>query len=234
MIECSVCKTQNHHLAINCSSCGGYLQQKIETLDLFNISWMLIEHPGKAFHRISIATHKNYIIFLSGLGGIGLLFSGFWFFKIGDIIPSLLRFLGIGIGAGILFGEIFVLLLSFLIWIILRIEKKSVAFRQAFVTTAYSLIPVIISVILLLPIEVLTFGTNFFGTNPSPYILKPFSYVVLLILDSLFGLWSIILLWIGIFKLRGTGWMRALAIELVVLAITLSILHYLMLVVVQI
>ncbi|MBA4311347.1 MAG: hypothetical protein C0417_01835 [Chlorobiaceae bacterium] len=226
MIICPVCKTENQHLAINCSQCGGYIQQKIETLDLFSIAWLLIENPKKAFHRIAIATHKNYITFLSAIAGIGLLFSSFWFYKIGDHISSLLQLLGIGISGGLIFGNIFMLLLSIIVWLILKIEKRSVKFRQVFAVSAYSSIPIIISVIVLLPIEILTFGTYYFATNPSPYLLKPFSYIVLLGLDLLFGLWSLILLLIGINKLRDGGWIRALIIEIVSLGILLSCIHY--------
>ncbi|MBI5021025.1 MAG: YIP1 family protein [Ignavibacteriales bacterium] len=226
MIICPVCETENQHLAINCSKCRGYLQQKIETLDLFSIAWLLIESPKKAFHKIAIATHKNYIIFLSAIAGVGLLFSTFWFYKIGDHVSSLLKFLGIGISSGLIFGQIFILLLSLIVWLIFKIEKRSVKFRQVFAVSAYSSIPIIISVIILLPLEVLTFGTYFFATNPSPYLLKPFSYIVLLGLDFLFGLWSFILLGIGINKLRDGGWIRSFLIEIVSLGILCSIIHY--------
>jgi hypothetical protein len=226
MIICPVCKTENQHLSINCSECGGYIQQKIETLDLFSITWMLIEYPKKAFHRIAIATHKNYIVFLSAIAGIGLLFSSFWFYKIGDHVSSLLQLLGIGISSGLIFGNIFIFLLSIIIWLILKIEKRPVKFRQVFAVSAYSSIPIIISVIILLPLEVLTFGTYFFATNPSPYLLKPFSYIVLLGLDFLFGLWSLILLWIGINKLRDGGWIKATMIEIISLVILFTLIHY--------
>ncbi|MBI5476275.1 MAG: YIP1 family protein [Ignavibacteriales bacterium] len=225
MLECSVCKTQNHHLAINCSSCGGYLQQKIETLDLFETAWMVVEHPSKAFHKIAISTHKNYILFLSALAGIGFLFSAFWFYKIGDLIFSLLRFLGIGISAGIIFGEVIIFLLSIAVWLFLKAERKGVKFRQVFAVTAYSSIPIIISAIIILPIEILTFGTHFFGTNPSPYLLKPLSYVVLLVIDGLFGLWSLILFLIAIKQLRGIGWLRSAMIEFISIVVVLLLIH---------
>lgn len=225
MIQCSVCKTENHHLSVNCRKCGGFVQQKIEALDLFSTSWMVIESPARAFHRIAIATHKNYIIFLSAVAGIGLLFTYFWLYKIGDHVSSLPQLLGIGISAGFIFGELTLLILSLLIWTSLRFEKQPVTYKQVFAVSAYSMIPVIISVLCMLPVEIMTFGTYFFASNPSPYDLKPFSYIVMITLDSIFGIWTLILLGAGVHKLRGKGLTRSLFVVFAAIAILGYIYH---------
>ncbi|MDI6766757.1 MAG: Yip1 family protein [Bacteroidota bacterium] len=223
MIICQVCNTENHHLAITCSSCSGYLQNKVEALDLFTTAWNVLEKPSKAFHTIAIAHHKNYVLFLSAITGIALTFFMFWIIKAGDYTHSLLNFLAVGFSIAPFLGIIFVFTVALLLKSLNSLMRVKVTFRNAFAVTAYSFIPIVISAILVLPIEIMTFGTYFFSKNPSPLQLKPLSYVLLLGLDGIFALWWFILFWIGLRRLTGKGWIYAGVMEVIVLAIVAGI-----------
>lgn len=220
---CPVCNTVNHHLAITCSSCSGYLQNKVEALDLFTTAWNVLEKPGKAFHTIAIAHHKNYVLFLSAIAGIAITFFIFWIIKAGDYTHSLLNFLAAGFSIAPFLGIIFVSIIALLLKFLNSMLKVKVTFRNAFAVTAYSFIPIVISVILVLPIEIMTFGIYFFSENPSPIQLKPLSYVLFLGLDGIFSLWWFILFWIGLKKLTGKGWIYSGVIEVIVLAVMAGI-----------
>jgi len=79
MITCPVCGTRNHHLTIVCGSCGGFIQGRVENLDLFSTIWKLIERPRAAFLSISLSRYKNYSTIVPSVAGIGLVFAFFWF-----------------------------------------------------------------------------------------------------------------------------------------------------------
>ena len=208
MITCSVCHTDNHHLSVVCSSCGSFLQYRADNLDLFATAWAIIERPRRAFHLIATARHKNYAFFLSAIAGIGMMFSIFWFIKAGNYSESLLNLLIAGFCLGPFLGILAILLYS----LILKIESKFLSFvltfRNAFALGAYSLLPIVLSVIFILPIEVLTFGQFFFSSNPSPFVLRPVSYSVLIVLDGLFLCWSIALQLLGLRVLVQSSWIK--------------------------
>ncbi|MBI4546396.1 MAG: YIP1 family protein [Ignavibacteriae bacterium] len=223
MITCTICQTQNHHLAVICSSCGSFIQARIENIDLFATSWKVLESPRKAFHTIAVAQHKNYILFLSAVAGIAFTFFTFWVIKAGEFSESLLNILAAGFAVGPVVGILVVLLYAALLTSISHVMRLSVSLKNAYAVTTYALVPIIISVILVLPIEILTFGIYFFTSKPSPYALKPVSYVILLILDGIFTLWSLLLLWVGIKVLLDSSWMKALSVMLISLVIILGI-----------
>ena len=198
MIQCRVCLSDNHHLAVTCVKCGAFLQNKIETLDLFTTAWRILERPVKTFHAIAVSRHKNYSLFLSFIAGIGFIFSVFWIINAGELTNSLVRFLATGIMLGPPLGILTVTVFSIACNIIARLAGTKISVKNCFAVTAFALIPTVISVILVLPLEIMTFGVYFFSKNPSPYLLKPTSYILLLILDGIFILWTLLLLVIGI------------------------------------
>jgi len=223
MITCSVCNKENHHLAINCSSCGGYLQNRVDNLDLFLTAWNVLEKPKKAFYTIAVAKHKNYGLILAAIAGIALTFFIFWIIKAGEYTNSLLNFLAAGFTVGPLFGILSVSIISLIVIIVSRITGKKIKYRNVFAIIAYAQIPIIISAILILPIEIMSFGLFFFTANPSPNQLKPFSYTMLLGLDGIFLFWTLVLLYIGFKKMIDCSAWYALMIEIVALSIYIGI-----------
>ena len=223
MIACPVCSTINHHLAITCSSCGSYVQHKVDNLNLFETMWKVIESPRKGFHEIAISRYKNYAIFLSAVAGIGFTFTIFWFLKIGEAIPELIKLLSMGIGLGPFVGIIWMLVFALIVKTISSIARSRISFRNIFAISAYALVPILLTIFSILPIEILTFGSFMFMRTPSPYSLKPFSYGAVMTIDGLCGLWAIILFMIGIKVLTEEKWVKVTFISLISLLVFLAL-----------
>ncbi len=194
MIICSVCGLENDDLSIVCSSCKSFLQGRVDALDLFETMWGLMESPRRTMKRIVLAKHKNYTVLLSSFFGICLALDIAWYKNIADKIPSLLTI----VGAAILFGPIIGLLVVSIASLVLR--KATTAFggnasqRNLFAAISYAIVPIVFSLVFIVPIEIAIFGIDFFGTNPPPMIIKPTEYLVLIGLKSIATLYGVYLL----------------------------------------
>jgi len=197
MINCSVCQTENDQYSTVCKKCGGFLQNRIPNLDLFDVLWKIIENPRTAFRLIMRAEHKNYALFLYTLSGIALTFTGFWYFKLGERFENILFIVILGTLIGIPFGIALCPIASSLHWGLSKIFDNKASFRNSLGITSYSLTPIVISLLFVLPIELLTFGMYFFTFNPPPITIKPVLYMLLIGFDIALALWSWILLIIG-------------------------------------
>jgi hypothetical protein len=197
MILCSVCQTENDKYATICKKCGGFLQNRVPNLDLFDTLWRIIENPREAFRLIMIAEHKNYALFLYALCGINVAFSGFWYFRIGDRFENILLLIFCALLIGIPLGIALCPIVSSFHWTLSKLLGGKASFRTSMGITSYALTPFTISLLLLLPIELMTFGMYLFTFNPHPIAIKPVSYIVLIGLNSVMILWAFILLIIG-------------------------------------
>lgn len=219
MITCPVCNSENNHLAVICRSCGGFLQSKIDNLDLFTTVWKIVESPKAAFHRIAIASHKNYSLLLGGLMGVGLAFALMWLLKVGNANISLLNLLIAGFLLGPILGIVALLLLAGVQKTVAWMLKLQTKYKNAMAVASYATVPIVFSVIFILPIEILTFGKFFFSTNPSPFLIKPVSYVLVLVLDGLCIGWTLILYYVGVKVLYNLNTLNALFVSSLTLAI---------------
>lgn len=210
---------------MTCSSCGGYLQTRVDTLDLFSTAWRVIERPFKAFHTIAIARHKNYVLLLSALAGLAIVFTLFWAITAARYAESTLNILIAGFVVGPLFGIVLLLFLSILIVTIARVFGFHTRMKGTFAVVAYASIPWVFIGLFIFPVEVLTFGTYLFSNNPSPYTIKPLSFIVLLILHGTFALWNLLLLLVGIRVLCDASWQKAIAIWSISIAIICGIFY---------
>jgi hypothetical protein len=197
MIICSVCQTENDQFASICKKCGGFLQNRIPNLDLFDVLWKIIETPRNAFRLIIRAEHKNYALFLYTLSGIAVTFAGFWHFKLGNRFENILLIIFPAILIGLLIGIALCPIASSLHWGLSNILGNKSSFRNSLGITSYSLLPIVLSLLFVLPIELLTFGMYFFTFNPPPITIKPISYMLLIGLDVALTVWAWILLIIG-------------------------------------
>jgi hypothetical protein len=230
MIQCSVCGTDNDDLAVLCRSCKSYLQTKVDTLDLFGTIWMLIEAPRHAMKRIVMARYKNYVYFLTALFGISLLYTVMWYRNLGKVFNDLFILLLGGLIAGPVVGIVSALLMSVVLSLFARMLGGKATVRNTFAVVAYSAVPIVFSLFFVLPVEVAVFGLSFFDNNPSPLVLKPVEYVVLIGLDVLATLWSWFLLIEGIVVANGFTRARSAVAGLVVLllaGLSAAGLHYL-------
>ena len=197
MILCSVCQTENDKYATICKKCKGFLQNRVPNLDLFDILWRIIESPREAFRLIMLAEHKNYALFLYALYGISVAFSGFWYFRIGDQFENVLLLIFWALLIGVPLGIALCPIISSFHWMLSALLGGKASFRSSMGITSYALAPLTISLLLLLPIELMTFGMYFFSFNPHPIAIKPISYIALIGMNAVMILWALILLIIG-------------------------------------
>lgn len=223
MILCPICHCENSHLAVICTSCGSFVQSKVDNLDLFATVWRLIESPATAFHRIAIALHKNYTMLLACILGIGLAFALMWMLNVGNTGLSLLNLLVVGFLVGPILGFFSLMMLASVQKTVARLFRLQTTYRNAMAVISFASVPVAFSVIFVLPIEILTFGKYFFSTNPSPFLLKPISYVLLLVLDGICVVWTVMLYVIGIKVLYNINTRNALIVSAATLGIFCSV-----------
>lgn len=220
MIQCTVCGTENDDLAVLCKNCKSYLQTKVDTLDLFNTIWMLVESPRRAMKRIVLARYKNYVFVLSALLGISLAYTVMWYRNLGKVFNDLFVILLGGLLAGPVAGILFVLLCSMVLAVCARMLGGKATVRNTRAVVAYSAVPIVFALVFVLPVEVAVFGLSFFDNNPSPLVLKPVEYVTLIGLDVLATLWSWVLLVEGIVVANGFTRLKSAMAGLVVLLLT--------------
>jgi hypothetical protein len=130
-------------------------------------------------------------------------------FRLGGLFSSLLELIAVGLGMGIIAGLLLAPVAATLYWGTARILGGKGSFRDSLALIAYSLVPLIVAVIFLLPIELLTFGMYLFTHNPHPSTLKPELYIILIGLDAASVLWTLGLLFIGTYVGHQIGKMKS-------------------------
>lgn len=227
MIKCRVCNTENDEFAVICLNCKSFIQNRVTNLDFFATVWKVIESPRKAFHEITLAEHKNYSLLLFSMFGVGLSFTAFWYFRLGTRFESLLDLLAkatiIGIGLGLASAILF----TFVFELLVRMTRGKGTVRSSLAILAYSTTPVSLTLFLILPVELLTFGMYLFTSNPDPYSIKPALYVALLSFDTAMALWAFVLLVIGTSVSKQLSVLKSVFSALVASAISLGILFLL-------
>jgi len=215
-----VCGTENDDLAVVCTSCKGYIQAKVDTLDLFHTMWGLMESPSTTFRRIALAGTKNYAILLTVAFGVAMAYGLLWHGNYGVREPQLTTILGMGLLAGPVLGVIAFVVLSRLIRLLSPLGGRKISARNGFALLAYSGVPVVMTLVVLFPIEIAVFGVYLFDVNPPPLVLNPLAYIVLVGLDGIAAVWSAVLLGIGIRVMAGSrGWFAALLAVICVAAL---------------
>lgn len=193
MITCSVCGTVNDDLSIVCTSCKGFLQGRVDALDLFATVWGLIESPRATLKRIVLARHKNFSVFLSSVFGICLIFDIAWYKNLASIFPSLLTLVGIAIVLGPIVGVFIIFLASMILRRVTNALGGKASRKNLFAVLAYATMPMALSLVFIIPLEIAIFGIDFFGSNPPPMIIKPLEYVLLIGLKSVAVLYALYL-----------------------------------------
>jgi hypothetical protein len=171
------------------------------------------------FHTIALAEHKNYSFVLFLMFGIALSFTGFWLFQWGRYFETLLDLLPVAAAVGLGLGLISMLFLTAIYHLSAKLVGGSNSMRNSWAALAYSTTPIALTLILLLPIELMTFGMYLFTSNPHPYTLKPLSFVVLLGLDTAFVLWSVGLLSVATTVVHRVPFIRAVLATLMTLVV---------------
>jgi hypothetical protein len=220
MIACTVCGTHNDEFAVVCVSCKSFLQMKVDNLNLFETLWSLMETPRAAFRRIALARHKNYVIFLSCLLGMAIVFSVIWFKNLGARFPNFALLIGAGLVIGPFAGVLFTFLFSLLVHRVGRLLGGTGSYRNVRAATVYASVPIVYSLVLVFPIEIAVFGPYFFSDNPPPLVINPVAYIMLLGFDGAAMLWSLVLLIEGAVVVNGFRRGKAAALAAIMVSLT--------------
>ena len=197
MARCPTCSHENDDFATICGNCKGFLQNRVANLNFFETSWGILESPRPTFRIITLAEHKNYSLLLFSFLGIAASFSIFFFQKLGLFFESLVDLIPWAVSGGVAFGFVMAFPLSLTLHGAARMMGSRMKLRHSYALIAYSCVPVLLSLVLVLPIELMTFGMYLFTSNPHPAVIKPVSYYVLIGFDTLLALWAVVLATIG-------------------------------------
>lgn len=184
---------------MNCTNCGTILRKRVSNIDLWETTWQLVETPVNAFEKIIFAEHKNFISFLLILGGFKyFLLSNFIFNIILTNFTYEYNLFSQSI-LGVVVVTLLIIILSFLLKrsnLVFGIQSKFLDNSAVFI---YALIPLIISFVILFPIEYGIFGGHWVYFNPSPFLINFVSALILAILELFFLLWHLFLLVVGVY-----------------------------------
>jgi len=175
---------------------------------------LLIESPMKAFARIIHSEHKNFIVFILFFAAIK--------YSIAAVYMSLAIagnnhylhnvFIVFLINLGILVTVI--LLTTYLFTYVLKSKNIRTRWKDNISIIIYSLIPYIIALVILFPVELILFGYTVFSVNPSPFIIKETLAYVMLGFEILFILWSVFLSFMA-FRRQSNDFLTALIFTII-------------------
>ncbi|MBI5472813.1 MAG: YIP1 family protein [Ignavibacteriae bacterium] len=194
MITCSVCGIVNSELDTICVSCKSFLQARVDALNLFETIWGLIESPRATLRKIVLARHKNYAVVLGLVSGLTVFFDIAWMKQLGDRFGELVSLVGMGIVLGPILGVVALALVSLMLRLLSKFWRGKATKKNMFAATAYAFVPLAIAAVFVIPLELATFGIDFFGTNPPPALIKPLEYYLILGLKSVLWIWMAFLL----------------------------------------
>ena len=210
MIFCPLCNGSNEEFATVCVHCHGFLQNRVPQLDLFDTAWGILENPKKTFRTITFAEHKTYSFLLFAFFGIGLFFALVFFSRAGDRFDSLLQLIIVSILFGSVLGCCLAPFVSLFHYRLIKTGRIQGHFKDSLAVSAYSLVPVLLSIIFILPIEISAFGMYFFTFNPSPAAINSGLYFVLIGINGFCILWTILLFVLGTKISFGVTFVRAI------------------------
>lgn len=169
----------------------------------------MIESPGRTLRRVVLAHQKNYVFLLVSLSGIAAFFCYAWYRNLEQNFENFFFLAAMSLLLGPLIGLVIFGTCS------VAIHQLGIKFggrgtlRNSFAALAYSLVPIVLSLVVVFPVEVAVFGFSFFGTNPGPMVISPGPYMMLLALNGLAIVWSLFLILEGITVVHSLGRVRA-------------------------
>jgi len=198
LIQCTVCGHRNTELDTICKSCGAFLQNRPTALNLFETVWKLINSPKQALREVALAEHKNYAWLLSVFEGIGLTYLSLAVRTADEMEATLGDSLLTGAIAGAIAGPIGVSLLSMILFALGLIFGQRLMFKNIRSVLTYALVPVVINLFTVFPLQIMTFGAFLFTHNPSPFTINPTVFIATGLIDLTFGIWQLFILILGL------------------------------------
>jgi hypothetical protein len=216
MIVCPVCKTHNDEFAIRCIACGSYVQDRVPTLDLFSMLWLMIESPAQAFRKIILSEHKNYVLVIGLFLGLAASFILMWTKQSGNSFDNLFPAMAFGTLIGVLLSIPLTLILTLGIHFVSVVFGGKGKVKESYGVVGWSFVPMIFLVVFVLPLQLAALGLYAFSSNPSAYQVKPVVTSVLLGLEGLLILWSMVLLGIGISMVHRFAFVKSIIVVTIV------------------
>jgi hypothetical protein len=183
------CATENDRLLTRCAACGAYLHDRVAALNLFSTAWGVLEAPGTALQRVARSEQKNYVMLLFAAGGPAITACALVFFLRGSggaefaVLFSLIGVAGPILGIALWFA---VASVTSVVWRPLFPRRS---WRTVTAVIAYSLVPVVLFSITVLPAALAVYGGTLFGAQPDPWTRYPGIFL------SLCGAGALLLLW---------------------------------------
>jgi hypothetical protein len=178
--------------------------------------WKMIESPRVAFRRVLIAEHKNYVLFLNLFFGIAVSFALLWLRHAGNEFDNLIYLLLLGIFIGMLLAYPLGMGAVYGIHAMAKLFRGKGTVRNTYAVIGWSLAPIMLSIVFILPIELASMGLLFFTTNPSAFEIKPAVFSSLVGFDGIAVLWSVYLAATGVHIVHKINFVWALLIVLIV------------------
>ena len=194
VLVCNNCHAENPFYHLICTNCNAFLRSKIPNIDLWDTLWKLLESPVKTGEHIIQSDHKNFVVTILALAGIKI---GIAFLIISNALSLLQTEISSSFEFILLSGIAFIVLvvfISFLITMLNNLFGLKNRFKDNLALYSYSFLPIVLTLIILTPIQLAIYGTYWFTYNPSPLVFKPFTTYVMLFLEGLFFIWSLFLL----------------------------------------
>ena len=193
-ITCKKCSTSNPVYTSICVNCKSYLRERVVNIDLWKMIGLLIEDSQNAFRQLIYAENKNFIIFI------------LLFLSLKNLIIA--RFLSVpllgkeGVTTSFIISYLLMIFSTSLIivgfsFLLMNVYKKlniQLRFKDIFAINVYVFIPLIFSLIFILPVELAVLGGDIFSNNPTPFQIKSNVSYMLLGFEVIAFLWSFLLL----------------------------------------
>lgn len=196
-INCPSCGKSNSFYNLNCTECKTFLRNRVANIDLWDSITQILHSPSETIKNLVFAQKKNYLFLLLILSGIA---------SFTNSVPIKNILFNSTIEIDYYFGSLvfntflyslFIIIASFLIWIVLKSFRYSVRIYDIIVINTFSFIPVIISFLFTTPVKLALFREFFLTFNPSPFMIKPLASYILYGIDLIFLIWSIVILLFG-------------------------------------
>lgn len=180
MISCRICGKENFFESLKCSSCNALIRERVSSINLGETTLYLLLEPKFAIQRVFLSEKKNYLSLLLFLFSLKLTFITFYLIKITDLELVTLN-LPQFIILSIIVHLTIIHLISFFAKIFIQAtEKIKIKYKNYLALYVYSFLYFSISLLILIPIEIMQFGLYLFSSNPSIFeINKTKSYLLL-------------------------------------------------------
>ena len=193
VISCPGCSAENPIYQLNCIGCKAYLRGRVVNVDFWKTIGSLLESPFKTFLILIQSEHKNFLIPTFCLFAIKFFINGLIFSHIVHDYHGSLNYLLLNLGLSVIYSLIILIAFSF---IITRINKGfgiANRFRDNLTIYIFALVPQLITLIVLFPLEYAVFGVHWITFNPSPFVIRGGTAYIFAIIEGLMILWSLFL-----------------------------------------